>query len=102
MPPLKMHSLLGADMGMKGWEDEYRILNNEYRITDSSLSPANSDHSKIMPSRFSSRFSALSPIAMRLEMKEAINRCSLINDSYNSDINSLGIALDFLNPAKSA
>ncbi|MFZ4521616.1 MAG: bifunctional UDP-N-acetylmuramoyl-tripeptide:D-alanyl-D-alanine ligase/alanine racemase [Bacteroidales bacterium] len=44
-----------------------------------------------------SRFSSLSPIAMRLELKEAINHCSLINDSYNSDFNSLSIALDFLN-----
>ena len=43
-----------------------------------------------------SRLSLLQPIAMRLELKEAINHCSLINDSYNSDINSLGIALDFL------
>ena len=41
-------------------------------------------------------FSGLAPIAMRLELKEAINRCSLINDSYNSDFNSLAIALDFL------
>jgi len=39
----------------------------------------------------------LQPIAMRLEMKEGINHCSIINDSYNSDINSLNIALDFLN-----
>ncbi len=38
----------------------------------------------------------LSPIAMRLELKEAINHCSLINDSYNSDFNSLSIAIDFL------
>ncbi len=41
-------------------------------------------------------FATLSPIAMRLELKDAINHCSLINDSYNSDINSLSIALDFL------
>ncbi|MBN2173596.1 MAG: bifunctional UDP-N-acetylmuramoyl-tripeptide:D-alanyl-D-alanine ligase/alanine racemase [Bacteroidales bacterium] len=39
----------------------------------------------------------LQPIAMRLEMKEGINHCSIINDSYNSDINSLNIAIDFLN-----
>lgn len=39
----------------------------------------------------------LTPIAMRLELKEAINHCSLINDSYNSDINSLSIAIGFLN-----
>jgi alanine racemase len=45
----------------------------------------------------SSRMKSLAPIAMRLELKEATNHCSLVNDSYNSDINSLGIALDFLN-----
>ncbi len=43
------------------------------------------------------RMSGLQPVAMRLEMKEGINHCSVINDSYNSDINSLNIALDFLN-----
>ncbi|MCX6244924.1 MAG: bifunctional UDP-N-acetylmuramoyl-tripeptide:D-alanyl-D-alanine ligase/alanine racemase [Bacteroidetes bacterium] len=49
------------------------------------------------PEVISFRMKKLAPIAMRLELKEAINHCSLINDSYNSDINSLGIALDFLN-----
>lgn len=42
----------------------------------------------------------LSPVAMRLEMKEGINNCSVINDSYNSDLGSLTIALDFLNQQK--
>jgi alanine racemase len=42
----------------------------------------------------------LSPVAMRLEMKNGINNCSVINDSYNSDIGSLKIALDFLNQQK--
>jgi alanine racemase len=37
------------------------------------------------------------PVAMRLEQKSAINNCTLINDSYNSDLNSLSIALDVLN-----
>ena len=36
------------------------------------------------------RMSRLEPIAMRMEVKEGINNCLLINDSYNSDINSLG------------
>jgi alanine racemase len=39
----------------------------------------------------------LPSVAMRLEQKSAINGCTLINDSYNSDINSLSIALDVLN-----
>ena len=42
------------------------------------------------------RFLKLSSVAMRLELKEGINNCTIINDSYNSDINSLIIALDFL------
>lgn len=44
-----------------------------------------------------SRMSQLQPIAMRLELKEGINDCSVIDDAYNSDLNSLKIALDFLN-----
>ncbi len=39
----------------------------------------------------------LSPVAMRLELKDGINQCTIINDSYNSDVQSLAIALDFLN-----
>lgn len=38
----------------------------------------------------------LSPVAMRLEQKKGINRCTIINDSYNSDPASLKIALDVL------
>jgi alanine racemase len=48
----------------------------------------------------SERMRYLSPVAMRLELKEGINNCSIINDSYNSDLGSLGIALDFINQQK--
>lgn len=41
-------------------------------------------------------FSQLQPVAMRLEVKEGINNSLIINDTYNSDINSLAIALDYL------
>ncbi len=43
------------------------------------------------------QMSSLPPVAMRLEIKQGMNNCTLINDSYNSDINSLAIALDALN-----
>jgi alanine racemase len=39
---------------------------------------------------------------MRLEVKEGVRDCLIINDSYNSDLNSLSIALDFLNQQASA
>ena len=37
----------------------------------------------------------LEPVAMRLEVKQGMRGCMIINDCYNSDINSLDIALDF-------
>lgn len=39
--------------------------------------------------------SMLEAVAMRLEVKDGKNNCVIINDSYNSDIHSLDIALDF-------
>jgi len=42
------------------------------------------------------RMSTLVAVAMRLELKAGINNCSIINDSYSSDLNSLVIALDFM------
>ena len=42
------------------------------------------------------KMEALEPVAMRLELKDGNNNCTVINDSYNSDIESLHIALDFL------
>ncbi len=46
------------------------------------------------------RMRTLQPLAMRLEMKAGMNNCTLINDSYSNDIDSLSIALDFLNQQK--
>ena len=47
------------------------------------------------------RMSQLEPVAMRLEVKEGQHGCVVINDSYNSDINSLDIALDFMQRRRS-
>lgn len=43
------------------------------------------------------RISHLSSVSMRLELKAGSNNNTLINDTYNSDVASLGIALDLLN-----
>ena len=42
------------------------------------------------------RLAKLEPVEMRLELLEGIRGCRLINDSYNSDLTSLAIALDFM------
>ena len=48
------------------------------------------------PALIAERMMLLRPVEMRLELKQGINNCSVINDSYSADINSLTIALDFL------
>ncbi len=42
------------------------------------------------------RIKQLHPVAMRLELKEGRNGCTIINDTYNSDLGSLTVALDFM------
>ena len=54
-------------------------------------------HLGLTPADLADRMPKLEPVAMRLEVKEGQRGCILINDSYNSDINSLDIALDFMN-----
>ncbi|MEP6584402.1 MAG: bifunctional UDP-N-acetylmuramoyl-tripeptide:D-alanyl-D-alanine ligase/alanine racemase [Ginsengibacter sp.] len=46
------------------------------------------------------KFASLYPVAMRLELKQGINNCTIINDSYSNDLHSLGIAIDFLTQQK--
>ena len=50
----------------------------------------------LTPGELADRMPKLEPVAMRLEVMEGQRGCILINDSYNSDINSLDIALDFM------
>ncbi len=46
------------------------------------------------------RIQGLYPVEMRLEVKNGIHNCSIIDDSYSSDFQSLKIALDFLESQK--
>lgn len=49
------------------------------------------------PKQADERLEKLTRVSMRLELKNGINQCSVIDDSYSADISSLAIALDFLN-----
>lgn len=42
----------------------------------------------------------LQPVSMRLELRHGINDCTVINDSYNSDLTSLQHALNYLDQQK--
>ncbi len=44
----------------------------------------------------SKRMQLLRSLPLRLELLEGVNNCTIINDGYNNDLNSLEIALDFL------
>ncbi|MBC3540791.1 bifunctional UDP-N-acetylmuramoyl-tripeptide:D-alanyl-D-alanine ligase/alanine racemase [Rufibacter sediminis] len=50
----------------------------------------------VKPEELAGRFERLHPVAMRLERKEAINGCYVIDDTYNNDLAGLRIALDVL------
>lgn len=46
------------------------------------------------------RMCGLQMMEMRLQLKEGINRCTLIDDSYSNDLSSLAISLDLLSRQK--
>lgn len=51
----------------------------------------------IYPDVIAQRMEKLEPVAMRLDVRQGKHDCIIINDTYNSDINSIQIALDFQN-----
>ncbi|KDN55059.1 bifunctional UDP-N-acetylmuramoyl-tripeptide:D-alanyl-D-alanine ligase/alanine racemase [Flavobacterium seoulense] len=53
-------------------------------------------HFEYESSVIQSRMEMLFPVEMRLEVKNGINNCTIIDDSYSSDFQSLKIALDVL------
>jgi alanine racemase len=48
------------------------------------------------PGYYQGKFETLPSVAMRMEQKKGTNNCTIINDGYNSDLNSLTIALNYL------
>jgi len=69
---------------------------DEASIENSITCAAVALHLGLTPAQLAERMPKLEPVAMRLEVKQGQHGCILINDSYNSDINSLDIALDFM------
>ncbi len=54
----------------------------------------------VKQSKIEKGMSALHSVSMRLELKHGVNDCTIINDTYNSDVTSLLIALDYLDQQK--
>jgi len=82
----------------KGTQGSYTIpFIDEASIENSITCAATALYLGLTPEELATRMPLLEPIAMRLEVKQGQRGLILINDSYNSDINSLDIALDFMN-----
>ncbi len=83
------------------WQEEENCFSipfiDEASIENAITCTAVALHLGLTPGQLADRMPKLEPVAMRLEVKEGQRGCVLINDSYNSDINSLDIALDFMN-----
>lgn len=69
---------------------------DEASVVNSVTCAAVALHLGVSSGQIAERMAAIEPVAMRLEVKEGRHGCTLINDSYNSDVNSLDIALDFM------
>ena len=69
---------------------------SEAFVEDSITAAVVALHLGITPEQLEERMLTLEPVAMRLEVKDGQRGCTLINDSYNSDLASLDIALDFM------
>ena len=82
----------------KGVEGSYEIpFIDEASIENSITCAIVALYLGMSPEDLAERMAKLEPIAMRLEGKDGQRGLTLINDSYNSDVNSLDIALDFMN-----
>ena len=81
----------------KGVEGSYALpFIDDASIADSYVCAIVALHLGMSPDVLARRMAQLEPVAMRLEVKEGQRGLTLINDSYNSDIHSFDIALDFL------
>ena len=99
--PLAKNQELGSKIQIsyiyKGTRGQYSLpFFDEASLQCSFACAAVALHLGVTPENLAERMQHLEPVAMRLEVKEGQHGCTLINDSYNSDVNSLDIALDFM------
>lgn len=94
------------EKGMTSTRIDYRYIGLENSFTIPFIDDASVENAlhclavliylMVPPEKITQRMAQLEPLAMRLEVKDGKQGCVIINDSYNSDFSSLGIALDFM------
>ncbi|MCH2021152.1 MAG: bifunctional UDP-N-acetylmuramoyl-tripeptide:D-alanyl-D-alanine ligase/alanine racemase [Saprospiraceae bacterium] len=92
----KQHSLIRIE-----WKNEIKKLKipftNQAAIENCLHSVACLLYLGIKIKDIEKRLEKLRDVPMRLEIKEGINNCHILDDSYNNDLQGIQIALDFLN-----
>ncbi len=97
LPPSASQSTT-IDYVYKGVKGSYTIpFVDEASVENSITCAATALYLGVRPDELAQAMATLEPIAMRLEVKQGQRGLTLINDSYNSDLQSLDIALDFMN-----
>ncbi len=90
---------------LKKYGESYELpFQDKASIRNLALCVAYLKHEKYTQEEIQDSILRLSPVTMRMEMREGRNGCIVINDSYNFDIQGLSYAIDFLqqqNPALS-
>lgn len=104
----KQGSCATVTFSMKGYQGKYTIPYIDNAAMENSLTclatcaalsdfrGETAEQSRAWLETICQRMATLEPVAMRLEVKDGTNGCTLINDTYNSDVHSLDIALDFM------
>ena len=84
-------------MSFKGIENDFRIPFSDRASVENAITVASVCLALGMePEIIKTGLAGLVSVAMRMEMKSGINNCQLIEDYYNSDPGSLGMALEYL------
>jgi len=108
IPKLSWGKNRNADAQILASQSGYQIFfqNNKFGISipfQDAASIENALHCVVLmlhlgydPNVIQSRINGLKPVSMRMELKEAINQCQVIDDTYNNDLAGLQISLDFL------
>jgi alanine racemase len=99
---VKKSSLTGGRTGIRmiynGHHYDFEIPFSDRASVENAITVASVCLALETPAEVISRgIAGLISIAMRMELKSGINNCQLIEDYYNSDPGSLGMALEYLN-----
>ena len=87
----------GNQLVLKASNESYQLpFHDKASIRNLVLCMAYLKHQAYSAKEIQKSILQLSPVTMRMEMREGRNGCIVINDSYNFDIQGLSYAIDFL------